>query len=325
LANQNLEDCEILVCDDGSTTSFSTSDLPKIGKPVTLLRQSGQGPSSARNYLARIACADYLFFVDADTVPRADMLEQARRVIAREPGIEAFYGSYDDDPWHRTIVSSYKNLLHHHTHHQSAGANQKITTFWCGCGVIDRKLYLEMGGLSEFYDKPSIEDIELGYRLSLRGLPIRIVPEMQVKHLKRWTLRSWLYTDAFRRGVPWIRLMRATGNWSSQLNFSWSRRLASMAIVVFLVCTPLTVTDARFAAAGIPALAFFVATNLDFFALVRRRRGALFSMVSVPLHIIYTLVCLFSFGAGFLYPPLRLPPTPSLQPMTEPAMSARRS
>lgn len=45
-------------------------------------------------------------------------------------------------------------------------------------------------GLSEFYDQPSIEAIELGTRLTARGFRVEIFSQLQVKHLKKWTLRS---------------------------------------------------------------------------------------------------------------------------------------
>ena len=304
--NQELSDCEILVCDDGSTPTLSTADLNETGVKFRLIHQAGQGPSVARNQLARIARGTFLFFVDADTIPHSQMLERARNIIAEQPQIGAFYGSYDDEPDHRTLVSSYKNLLHHYTHQHSASGGEEVTTFWCGCGVIRRELYLQYGGLSEFYDTPSIEDIELGVRLNANGIRIRIFPQLQVKHLKKWTLMSWVHTDLFRRGIPWVRLMRATSDWTSQLNFSWSQRAASFAAVMLVACIPFMANPA-FVFAGFLAFAVFLVLNLRFINLVRRKRGLSASIAVVPLHILYALICVTSAVAAFLYPPLRLP------------------
>ena len=317
-ANQDLTDCEIIVCDDGSTPAVIASDLQQTGTDFRLIRQKGQGPSVARNHLARVAQGKYLFFVDADTVPQTGMLDCARRIVSDSPDIPAFFGSYDDEPAHETLVSSYKNLLHHYTHNQSANLNENVRTFWCGCGVIRRDLYLQLGGLSAFYDKPSIEDIELGSRLSAKGIPIRIFPQMQVKHLKKWTLRSWVFTDVFRRGIPWVRLMRTTKDWASQLNFSWAQRMASLAALVFTLSIPLALLSPWAALVGCVALLLFLIPNYRFINLVRRKRGLTCSIAVIPLHIIYALVCLTSVGAAFLYPPLKLPPTPTLHPLREP-------
>jgi len=318
LANQDVSDCEILVCDDGSTSPLSPSDLKETGAQFTLLRQDGQGPSVARNHLARVARGKYLFFMDADTVASAGLIEKAKQVVREQPGIPVFYGSYDDEPDSRGLVSSYRNLLHHYVHHQAAKRMEKITTFWCGCGVILRELYLEFGGLSAVYDKPSIEDIELGARLTAYGIPIRIFPQLQVKHLKKWTVRNWLYTDLFRRGIPWVRLMRASKHWSSQLNFSWAQRFASLAAVTLVLSLLFAVIQPLLAVVGVLSLGIFLVPNLPFIDLIRRKRGLPASVAVIPLHVVYALVCVLSVAAAFLYPPLKFPPTPRLQPLREP-------
>jgi len=240
------------------------------------------------------------------------MIECARNVISRQPAISAFYGSYDDAPAHGTLVSSYRNLLHHYTHQHAAHAEERISTFWCGCGVVRRELFLELGGLSNFYKNPSIEDIELGTRLAAKGIGVHIFPEMQVQHLKKWTLQSWLYTDVFRRGIPWVQLMRATKTWPSQLNFSWSQRIAAPAAIARVVSILLVAANSVFAVAAAASLVVFLVPNWRFFDLVRRKKGLLASLETIPLHMIYALVCVGSAAAGFLYPPLKLPPTPRL-------------
>jgi len=310
-----LSDCEILVCDDGSTPPVTVEQLADVGVPFTLVRQAPLGPAAARNHLAEIASGRYLFFVDADTVAACDTLDRLRRVVTTHPELDVFFGSYDDEPADRGLVSSYKNLLHHYTHQHSAHHNEAVTTFWCGCGVIRRVLYCGVGGLSLFYDKPSIEDIELGSRLSACGVPIRIFPELQVKHLKRWTLRNWVYTDLMRRGIPWVRLMRFRKRWGSQLNFSWPQRIASMSAVLAVACVPLIVLNRWFAAVAVVALMAFLIPNLGFFRLVGRKRGLTTAMLVVPLHLTYALICVASLGAALAAPPLRLPVPQMLRPV----------
>jgi GT2 family glycosyltransferase len=313
LAGQDLSSCEILVCDDGSTPPLSASDLRETGAPFTLISQKGQGPSVARNHIARLARGKYLFFMDADTVASPDLIRNTTQVISENPEIPVFYGSYDDDPDSRTLVSAYRNLLHHYTHHQSAKKMERVSTFWCGCGVILRGLYLKFGGLSEAYDTPSIEDIELGTRLAADGIPIRIFPQIQVKHLKKWTVGNWLYTDLFRRGIPWVRLMRASRSWSNQLNFSWAQRIASLAAVAVVASIPLTIWQPLLGSVGVISLAIFVALNWPLIELIRRKRGVTDAVAVIPLHLAYALVCVLSVAAALLYPPLKLPPTQELQ------------
>ena len=120
-------------------------------------------------------------------------------------------------------------------HHRSAG---KVSTFWTGCGVIKRHMFIESGGFNEHYLKPSIEDIELGMRLSEKGREIRLFPELQVKHNKAWTITNWLKTDLFLRGIPWIRLMKTRKQWIPQLNFTPAHRLSAVVVLMLLPVIP---------------------------------------------------------------------------------------
>ena len=66
---------------------------------------------------------------------------------------------------------------------------------------------LALGGFDEGYRQPSIEDIELGYRLKQAGHRIRLCKALQVKHLKRWSVVSLLKSDFFDRALPWTELI----------------------------------------------------------------------------------------------------------------------
>ena len=302
LKTQDLEDCEILVCDDGSEPHLDFQELSSVVSKLQFIRQERRGVAAARNRLAREASGEYLFFLDSDVLPLPETLALARSTVAKNPGIQAFFGSYDDDPDHSSVVSVYKNLFHHFVHQQSAGA---VATFWCGCGVMRRDLYMGSGGICEGYRRPSVEDIELGMRLSRQGVVIRIFPQLQVKHLKRWTFWNWLYSDLFLRGVPWVRLMHSRKNWINQLNLRWEQRLSVLAgtgAVGMFVLTPL----ASVAAVGSAlALAGFLYLNRDFFTLVARKRGAVAALAALLLHLLYSLVCTASFVIGLLLPARR--------------------
>ncbi len=78
------------------------------------------------------------------------------------------------------------------------------------------------------YPHPSIEDIELGWRLRQRGLAIQIVPALQATHLKVWRLKNLLHTEIFRRAVPWSRLIHAHGAGAQTLNLGRGERLRAL-------------------------------------------------------------------------------------------------
>ena len=81
---------------------------------------TGRGPSAARNAGAARATGDVLVFVDADVVAHDDAFHRIRAAFEADPDLAALFGSYDDSPEATGVVSSFRNLLHHHVH-QSAG------------------------------------------------------------------------------------------------------------------------------------------------------------------------------------------------------------
>jgi glycosyltransferase involved in cell wall biosynthesis len=312
LSEQDLTDCEILVCDDGSRVPVQADAVAPRTLDIRIFHQRGRGPAAARNFLATKAQGQYLFFMDADTVPCHDTVACARRIIAESPGIAAFFGSYDDAPEHPSLISTYRNLLHHFTHQQSAGGS--VSTFWCGCGVILRDLYMENGGLSEFYSRPSIEDIELGVRISQKGTKVRIFSDLQVKHRKHWTVYKWLHTDLFCRGIPWVRLMRSNNHWDNQLNFSWGQRIAAMAALGTVGLTAVSPFEPVLLVPAIISLMVFVWMNSGFFGLVAKKRGILDAAAVVLCHLVYALICVVSLFAGVVMPSLNMPMLRKLEP-----------
>src|SRR2546426_2951145 len=177
-------DAEIIVVDDGSTDD-TPSVAALMGLPVVALAETS-GPAAARNEGAGRARGAILFFVDADVIIAPGAIERVQRFFADHPEHAAVFGSYDARPDCGNMVSRYRNLLHHFVHQRG---NPDASTFWAGCGAIRRSVFQKVGGFDAGrFSRPSIEDIELGYRLRAAGHRIRLDPELQCTHLKRWTL-----------------------------------------------------------------------------------------------------------------------------------------
>ncbi len=292
LQQSSVQPAEVIVVDDGSLDA-SGDVAERFGARVLRLPAS-LGPAAARNAGAKTAEQPVILFLDADVVVHRNTIELIESTL-NDGAIGALFGAYDDTPLEPGLVSQYRNLLHHYTH---STASRNAWTFWAGCGAIRRELFLDCGGFDESYREPSVEDIELGVRLSQAGVRIEVVPQIQVRHLKRWTFLSMIRTDILRRAWPWSRLLLRSRNLPDDLNLSWSQRASAafawlavgLAAAGFLKWPAF---PAALVAAG--AVAFLNRPLLGFLA---RSRGLLFAVRAFPLHFLYLLYSSATFATA---------------------------
>lgn len=238
LQNSVLENFEILVMDDASTDD--TSDVAEqMGVRVIRLKEN-VGPAAARNLGAHEAAGELLLFIDADVCVTPDTLTRFIRAFDENRDVDAVFGSYCHEPEHRGLFSQYRNLVHHFVHQTS---NTDATTFWSGCGAIRKSVFLEHGGFNTKYDRPCIEDIELGVRLSNAGHRIMLDGKIQATHLKHWTFWKMIRTDIFDRGVPWTQLMLAHGSMPNDLNLRISQRISALLAIAYVVLQTIAIID----------------------------------------------------------------------------------
>ena len=284
---------ELIVVVDGSRDG-SSPIAKEFEARVLELPESG-GPARARNLGARMAEGDILFFVDADVSISSDAVSQVANAFNRKPELVAVIGSYDDEPSASNFLSQFKNLFHHYVHQR---ADEKAFTFWGACGAIRKKTFLFMGGFEESYKKPSIEDIELGYRLKKDGHSIRLIKSLQVKHLKRWGLLSLLKSDIFQRALPWTKLILHTRLFVNDLNLKTSDRISVILIYGLLGALISALLWPGFVLlAGALAISLFL-LNTKLYRFFRQKRGLWFAIRSLPWHWFYFLYSGFAFTVG---------------------------
>jgi GT2 family glycosyltransferase len=292
---------ELIVVDDASSDDTACV-AAQYADTVVRLPVRPSGPAFARNRGFEASRGDIVVFVDADVCVHSGTLRRILQVMDEDRGIGALFGSYDSSPAHRSVVSEFRNLLHHYVHHRDAG---EAETFWAGCGAIRADVFRQVGMFDEWhYPRPQIEDIELGRRMRQHGHRIVLRPEIQGTHLKRWTLKDVMLTDFKHRGVPWTQLLLQEGPNASakMLNLRMSEK----------VCTGLAglgwlaVGTAIVTANVIPLLLLFVIgtiqafLNRDFYRFIARERGFWTAVAVQPLHLLFYATNVLSATFGWL-------------------------
>lgn len=295
----------MVVVDDGSFDGTAAA-AEAAGAWVLRPEDAPIGPGRARDLAVRrigqaagaAPPAAVVAVVDADVVVHPDAFGLLIDELERDPGVVAAFGAYDERPPAPAVASRYANLRHHFTHQQAGG---EAVTFWAGLGVVRRDAWEGVGGFGSRYERPAIEDIDLGRRLVAAGGRIRCVPAAQATHHKAWTLRQLWRTDVFQRALPWSRLIvnepavvpvpppaGGVGAAPARLNTGRADQLSALAVHGFwlsllagMFMDPLLLV--------VPALLLgaWIVLNGRFLALLARRGGVKLLLGGGLLHAAY--------------------------------------
>lgn len=286
---------EVIVVDDGSTDGSAAVAVAR-GYRVLHTAQPRNGPATARNLGAEAAHGDVVFFVDADVAVQPETVGLVARAFAADPTLDALFGSYDDQPGEVNFLSQYKNLFHHYVHQHSG---EEAASFWSGCGAMRRDVFLRHGGFdTTLYDRPCIEDIELGYRVTRAGGRIRLVKSLQVTHLKHWTVGSLLRSDILDRGIPWTRLLLREGDFAHDLNLQTHNRVSVAAVWLLALSLLAGLFLPALWLLALGAAALLLGLNWPLYRWFAGKRGWPFALLVIPWHWLYYLYNGVSFAVG---------------------------
>ena len=279
---------EVIVVNDGSPDR--TGEIAKEFGARVVNNAQPTRPARARNAGAALAKGDILVFVDSDVVVHPGLRERLEGHFT-DPDLAAVIGSYDDTPHAPSVVSRYRNILHHATHQDAAG---EIKTFWSGLGAMRRKDFEDAGGFDPFWE--DIEDVELGLRVSAEGNRIFLDAGMLGTHLKDWTLTGMFRTDLHGRAVPWTRLLRSGRIPFGTLNTSPANTIsaASVAAAVATLAVSAIWPPALFA--FILAVVIFVVVNVPLLKRLAGAGGILFALLALPYHAVHYLAGMIGYA-----------------------------
>ncbi len=304
---------ELIYVDDASTDQ-SVEVASEWADRIVRLTRVPQGPSAARNAGVQVSSGEMIVFFDADVVAPPGTVRGLIDPLLENNDLDAVFGSYDSAPSHKSLVSQYRNLLHHYVHQTS---RCDAATFWAGCGAIRKQSFLRAGGFdSGRYRRAMIEDIELGHRMRALGMEIQLRPAIQVKHLKKWTLLGMLHSDVFSRGIPWMRLLledQKTSGEIGDLNLKFSAFLSVALACIGFCLVLLSPWHPKLLYGVCATLGLGLLINLPAYRFYYRVRGLRFTLMAIPFHLLYYLCNVLSVVGGVLCHILIDKPLPGLR------------
>jgi glycosyltransferase involved in cell wall biosynthesis len=295
-------DCwELIVVDDASADD-SALIAAEYADTVITLPGNARGPAYARNRGFEVSRGECVVFVDPDARVHSDTLRRIALVFAHEPDVSAVFGSYDTSSPAVGVVSTYRNLLHHYVHLQTAGDAE---TFWAVCGGVRREVFIEAGMYDEWrFARPQVEDMELGQRIRARGYKIALRPEISVTNLTEWTFRAAIRSDLRDRGVPWMRLLmgqRASRD-SDRIALKTVERTNTRFVwaALFFLLVATVAWDERWLIATAVSIQAILFVNRHLYAFFERERGLLFTLRAIPMHLVYYVVFGIAMAVGWV-------------------------
>lgn len=159
---------EVIVTDDG-TRSTAEGLIRERFPWVRWCPGPRRGPAANRNSGAHQARGEWLLFLDDDCVPMNSWLRGYGSATQQFPDYSVLEG--------QTAAPGPQQRCDH-----ESPINAKGDMLWsCNFG-IKRSLFLEIGGFDEKFPFPSMEDMDLQFRLQQAGYTSKFLPEACAQH-----------------------------------------------------------------------------------------------------------------------------------------------
>jgi glycosyltransferase involved in cell wall biosynthesis len=290
---------EVFVVDDHSHDT-TVEIARQFGVNVIEVGEGG-GANNARNLGAKHAQGEILIFVDSDVVVRRETILGIVESLGEE-NIDAVVGIYTAQHRHENLISQYKNLWVRYSYIKSL---PEIDWLFGAISGIKRKAFQQLGGFNvELLAVHGHDDIELGKRFAKAKLNILLNMDIEVEHLKKYTIRSFIKNE-YHRSVGFAELATKLGETGGSLkrgfvnvypSFVISTALSIVLIVALIAALVDSVSyDYLLILAGI-----YLLLNIRFLNYLEQVRG-LFAMITMtPFLILDHLVCSIGSVAGIL-------------------------
>jgi GT2 family glycosyltransferase len=189
LKAQSVQGFEVILSDNGSRDGAAQAAAAADPGLVLLQNRANLGFAAGNNRAAGRAKGRWLVLLNPDAYPEPLFIQALVAAAADHPGVRCFTARQRmaEDPARldglgdaMTVVGFPFRGDYGNPDPGPIGPAEVFSP--CGAAMmIDRALFLEMGGFDERFFC-YCEDVDLGYRLRLRGEPVLLAPHAVVRH-----------------------------------------------------------------------------------------------------------------------------------------------
>ena len=190
LGGQSFRDFEVIVIDNGSPDPGDAAIAAEFPWVRLVRNTENLGFAGAGNQGAQLARGRWYVLLNPDAFAEPDWLAELVAAAERHPSLRAFTSRQmlAEQPGVLDGLGDVMSIwgIPYRGGYMSRDIGQAFEgEVFSPCGaamMIDRALFLEMGGFYERYFAYG-EDVDLGYRLQLMGQPTLLVPKAVIHHL----------------------------------------------------------------------------------------------------------------------------------------------
>lgn len=286
---KHFGDIEVIVVDDDS--SDKTRGI--VRKLIEQLKYNlhlyplnkNAGPAKARNYGAKKANGKYLLFLDSDVVLAKSTLRYAYQ-FAKEGKVKAFTGIWHFEQKSKEFFPNFKAMRDWVYWFIEREKYARYYLFSTRIAGIEKKLFQKIGGFDEKFVQPTVEDIDLTYRIE-KYAKIRFSPELMIYHEFEdfWTIAI----KYFKRSRDWILL------YQKRLRFdpvATSKKEAFKSLLSAFFVASLFLGLFHWVFFYLALLIFVQLVNLEwyFWTFVLKQKGILFLIKSIFTSLLLYLI-----------------------------------